>query len=115
MGRVVTQGDPAFPIIFNIMVDTLVLAVLGVIFRPQEAQHGLEWVAGERNLIFYAVNGRIVGWYHEWLQDSLTGTVAVVCRLGLETNLKKTNFMVCMPGFIWGKWGDKAYKRKEKG
>ena len=23
--------------------------------------------------------------------------------------------MVCAPGFIWGKWGEKAYKQRETG
>ena len=31
-------------------------------------------------------------------------------RMGLNNNLDNTKSMVCMPGFIWGKWCDKAYK-----
>ena len=50
--------------IFNIVVDVLAREVLGVVCRPQEAQHGLGWVAGEINLVFYVKNGRIAGQDH---------------------------------------------------
>ena len=36
--------------------------------------------------------------------------VAVFYRMGLDTNLENTKSMVCTPGFIWGKWSEKAYK-----
>ena len=29
-----------------------------------------------------------------------------VFRLGIKANLDKTKAMICMPGFIWGEWGD---------
>ena len=41
--------------------------------------------------------------------------VAIFLRMGLEKNLDNTNSMVCTPGFIWGKWGEKAYKRQVMG
>ena len=40
-GIVVTQGNPASPIIFNIVVDGAVWAVLEYICIPQEAQQGM--------------------------------------------------------------------------
>ena len=46
------------------------------------------WAMGERNLVFYANNGRIEGQYHEWLQDYFTVTVAMFLRMGLKTNLE---------------------------
>ena len=58
------KGDPASPMIFNIGVDVVVRATLEVVCGPQEARHGMGWAAGERNLIFYADNGRIGGRYH---------------------------------------------------
>ena len=48
---------------------------------------------------------------HEWVHGALAVTVAMFCRMGLEDNLEKTKAMVCKPGFIWGKWGETAYKR----
>ena len=36
-------------------------------------------------------------------------------RMGMAANLEKTKAVVCMPGFIWGKWGDTSYKRRATG
>ena len=51
-GRVVTQGNHESQIIFNIVVDEVVRVVLDVVCGLQEAQHGLGWASGARNLIF---------------------------------------------------------------
>ena len=37
----VTQGDPRYPIIFNIVVDVVVRAVFDVVYSPQETQHDM--------------------------------------------------------------------------
>ena len=47
------------------------------------------WAAGERKLVFCADEIMIVGQDHEWVQDSLTVTVDMFLRMGLEMNLKK--------------------------
>ena len=70
-GRGLTLGDPASPMIFNILVGAVVTAVLDEVCRPQEAHHGLGWASEERNLIFYANNGRIEGKDLEWVQGKL--------------------------------------------
>ena len=97
------------------MVDAVVRAVLEEVCSPQEAQHGMVWALGEIKLVFYGYDGEIFGRYHEWVQDALAVTVAMFRGMGLETNLKKTKAMVCTQGFIWGKWGDLAYKRRATG
>ena len=53
------QRDPTSPMILNIVVGAVVWAVLDMVCGPQEAHHRLGWAAGERNLIFYADDGRI--------------------------------------------------------
>ena len=70
-GRVVTQGKPTSPIIYNIVFGALVQEVLDVICIQQEAQHGMVWADGEINLVFYADYVRIAGRYHEGVQDAL--------------------------------------------
>ena len=45
-GRAVTQGDPTSPMIFNIVVDAVVRAVLEVFCRPQKVWHGMGWAMG---------------------------------------------------------------------
>ena len=82
-GRVVTQGYPSSPMILNIVVDVVVWVILDVVCSPQEAQHGMVWSVGDRNLPLYADDGRIAGWDHEWVQDMLMVTVALFCRMGI--------------------------------
>ena len=65
MGQGAAQGDPASPIIFNIVVDVVVRAVLEELCILQEAHHGMIWGAGARNLVSYADDRRIAGRYHE--------------------------------------------------
>ena len=72
-----TQGDPVYPMIFNIVVGAVVREVLEEVCRPQEAQNGIGWVAGEINLVFYADEVRIVGRDHEWVQDAMDVMVAM--------------------------------------
>ena len=38
--------------------------------------------------------------------------VAKFWRIGIDTNLDKNKAMVCTPGFISGKLGDLAYKKR---
>ena len=97
------------------MVDAVVREVCYSVCRPQKAQHGLYWAAGERNLVFYADDGRVVGQDHEWVQDALMVTVAMFRMMGLETNLDKTNSMVCTSRFVWGEWGEQAYMQQATG
>ena len=89
--------------IFNILLGAVVRAVLDVFFLPQEAQHGLLWAAGERELMFFFNDGRIAGRDHKWVQDVLKVSVTMLLIMGLETNLEKTKSMVFTTGFIWGK------------
>ena len=70
-GRGVTQGEPTSPMIFNIVVDVVVHVVLEEVCSPQQAQHGMGWVSGERNPVFYADDRRISGRGHDWVQDTL--------------------------------------------
>ena len=101
--------------ILNTVVDTVVIAVLEVFFGPQESRHRMGWAAGERNLVFYADDGKIVGRDHIWVQDALTVTVEMFRRVGLDTNLEETKALVCTPGYIWGMWTEAAYKRRATG
>ena len=48
--RGVTQGGPVSPMIFNIVADAVVMAVLLEVYVPQEAQHGFIWAAGEHSI-----------------------------------------------------------------
>ena len=73
--------------IFNILMDAVVRAVVAVFCGTQGAHHGMGWVAGERNLLFYADDGHIAEGDHIWVQDYLTVTLLMFRRVVLETNL----------------------------
>ena len=53
-GQGITQGDPELLIISNIMVDAVAHEVLAEVCGIQETHHGLGWVAGYSDLVFYA-------------------------------------------------------------
>ena len=101
-----TKGDPKSPMIFNIVVDTVVRAMLEVVCGTQEARYGIGGATGEQNPILYTDDGRIAGRDHIWLLDSLTVTVEMLRRVGLDTNLEKTKALVCNPGYIWREWSE---------
>ena len=88
-GKGVMQGDPVSTMIFNILVNAVVRAVLVVVCGPQEAQNGMGWTAGERNMVFYADDRQISVRDHIWVQDALKVTVAMLTRVGIDTNMEK--------------------------
>ena len=67
-GIVVTEGDPDPPMIFNIVVDAVIMKMLEVVCGPQEVRHGIRWAVGEQNPIFYVDDRRIGGRDHIWVQ-----------------------------------------------
>ena len=78
-----TQGDPVYLKIFNIVVDAVVRVVLLEVFGPQEAQHGFGWLAGEYNIFIYADDGHIAGCNPIWVHTSLTAMVRMFEWVGL--------------------------------
>ena len=52
-------------------------------FGPHEAQHGLGWVTGKQNNIFYSDGGRIVVRNTIWVQKTRTVLVCMFERVGL--------------------------------
>ena len=80
--------------------------------RTQEAQKGFGWAAGKRNIMLYSDNVSIAGQDQKWVQDALTVTIKVFRKMGLKTNFANTKSMVCTPVFIWGNWGEQAYKQR---
>ena len=47
-----------------------------------------------------------------WVQTALTTVVRIIEILVLHIKLGKTKATVCTPGFIWGKQGVAAYKKR---
>ena len=81
----------------------------------QEAHNGLGWAVGEKEIVFYDNNGRMMGRNHIWVQGTLMTLVWIFDQVGIYTNLGKTKSMVCTPGFIWGEMGKEAYNQQAMG
>jgi len=64
---------------------------------------------------FYADDGLIAAWNHQWLQDALNVLVTLFRKVRLETNVDKTKIMICHPSFIRTHLSDEAHKRQLTG
>ena len=92
MDRGVKQGDPVSLTISNIVVGTVVRAVLLEGWRVSTTSVFLD-------------DRRISGRNLFWVQTALTFMVRMFGRLVLQKNLIKINSMVCTLGFIWEQQG----------
>ena len=62
-----TQGELVSPIVFNIMVNAVVRAVIVEVCGLKEAHQGIWWVTVKHNIVFYADDGYIVGRNPIWV------------------------------------------------
>jgi hypothetical protein len=97
----VTQGGGLSAKLFNIVVDAVVREWLRIM-RELLDYLDRKLVAQIKELfaIFYVDNGYIASRDAEFLQEALNILVKTFKRVGLATNTKKTQAMVCMPGEI---------------
>ena len=82
---------------------------------PNRLNKVFGWLVGEHRIFFYADDRHIAGQYQIWVQTALVTMVIIFERFGLQTNLNKTKYIICTPGFIWGKQGAKVNKRRAIG
>jgi hypothetical protein len=66
-------------------------------------------------VVFYVDNGYIASCDAEYLQEALDILVKTIKRVGLATNTKKTQAMVCTPGRIWLQLLLNSYKHMREG
>ena len=66
------------------MVDAVVRAVLAYVCGPQETQHGLCWMTGKRNLVFYVDDKHKARRESYWVQNALLVTVEMFGRVCLK-------------------------------
>ncbi len=100
-GRGVTQGGPLFAKLFNILVDAVLREWLrqlrdGGIVDPEE----LDLLMATFFAIFYFDDAYLAARDPDFLQVPLTSLVSLFERVGLETNVKKMQTMICTPGQI---------------
>ena len=108
--RGVTQGDAVSPVIFNIMVDS----VLNTFYHIISQQLSQEQIS-QLNIIFYADDGKLAGPIPQHLQQSLNIISDLFKRLGLLMNASKSFAMICKGRTITHTLSDDAYARMTTG
>jgi hypothetical protein len=66
-------------------------------------------------VIFYVDNAYLALWDPEFLQQVLDILVDLFAHVGLETNVKKTQTMICTPGRIRTQLPAASYARMREG
>ena len=100
-GRGVIQGGPLSAKLFNIIVDMVVREWMRLMRETLNDSGGyLSDQIEALFSIFYVDDGYITSRDAEFLQEALDILVETFKRVGLATNTKKTQAMVCTPGKI---------------
>ncbi len=115
-GRGVNQGGPLLAKLFNILVNTLVWEWMRLMRAKINDTDGnlAKRIAG-LFVVFYVDDGYIASRDAEFLQEALDILVKTFKRVGLATNTKKTQTMVCTLGRIRVQLPSDLYKRMRKG
>ena len=89
-----TQGDPLYPTMFNVVVDMVVRHWVTGILEELEARGDLGQEGGHQAALFYANDSRVASSDLVWMQRALNALVGLIDRVGLHTNAGKTVGMV---------------------
>ncbi len=102
--------------LFNILVDTVVREWMWLMRAMIDNADGnlAKCIAG-LFLVFYVDDGYIASRDAEFLQDALNILVKTFKRVGLATNTKKTQAIVCTPGKIWVQLPTDSYRCMREG
>jgi hypothetical protein len=99
--RGVTQGGPLSPTIFNLMVDAVVREWLRQLLSAESAEAGI--TKEDIRLLmacFYADDGLVMSQDPAMLQRAFDILTGIFDRVGLRTNIKKTEVMAFVPGRV---------------
>jgi hypothetical protein len=112
-GQGVTQGGPLSAKLFNILVDAVVREWLhqlrdGSIVDPEE----LDLLMAAFFAIFYVDDAYFAARDPDFLQVALNSLVSLFKCIGQETNVKKTQAIICTPGRISTQLSTDSYRRR---
>jgi hypothetical protein len=97
-GRGVTQGRPLSAKLFNILVDAVAREWMWILWDESELEEeAIKKLMATFFTIFYVDDAYLASRDPEFLQRALDILVNLFVRVGLETNTKKTQTMICMP------------------
>jgi hypothetical protein len=109
----VTQGGPLSAKLFNIMVDAVVREWLhqlrnNGIVDPEE----LDLLMGAFFTTFYVDDAYLAARDPDFLQVASNSLVSLFKCVGLETNVKKMQTMICTPGQITTQLSTNSYRHR---
>jgi hypothetical protein len=114
--RGVTQGGPLSAKLFNLIVDAVIREWIWLMCDTLDDPQGrLTNQIEALFAIFYVDNGYIASRDAEFLQSALDILVDTFKRVGLATNMKKTQAMVCTPGKIRVQLPTDSYRHLKEG
>jgi hypothetical protein len=114
--RGVTQGGPLSAKLFNILVNAVVWEWMWLMRSTiNDADGNLTECIKGLYVVFYVDDGYIASRNAEFLQEALHIFVETFNHVGLATNTKKTQAMVCTPGRIRVQLPADSYKHMRKG
>ena len=115
-GHSVTQGKPLSAKLFNILVDPFVREWMRILRDESELEEeAIELIMATFFAIFYVDDMYLASRDPEFLQQALDVLVNLFARVGLETNVKKTQTMICTPGRIRTQLPTASYQRMRRG
>jgi hypothetical protein len=115
-GRGVTQGGLLSAKLFNVLVDAVVREWLRLLREEMVMEEEeLDEMMVTLFAIFYVDDAYITSRDPVFLQQAIDGLVSAFERVGLETNIKKTQAMTCTPGTIRLQLPTKSYLRMRTG
>ncbi len=110
------QGRPLFAKLFNILVDAVAREWVRQLQEESELE---EAVITELMAVFFAIfyvdDVYLASQDPEFLQWVLGILVNLFARVGLKTNVKKTQTMICMPGRIQTQLQTASYAQMKEG
>jgi hypothetical protein len=111
-----TQGGPLSAKLFNILVDAVAREWVWQLWEESELEEAviMELMAAFF-AIFYVDDAYLASRDPEFLQRALDILVYLFTRVGLETNVKKTQTMICTPGRIRTQLPAASYARMREG
>ena len=113
--RGVTQKDPLYPTIFNVVVDVVVCNWVKEVIAGTEEWGDRGQEGRHQAALFYADDGMVASSDPHWIQGAFNTLVGLFDRVGLRTNIEKTVGMVCRPCQAAGNQLEAAYGRRITG
>jgi hypothetical protein len=115
-GRGVTQGGPLSMKLFNVLIDAVAWESLRRL-RDESILEGdeLDHLMTSFFAVYYVDDAYLASRDPVFLQEAVDIIVKLFARVGLETNVQKTQMMICTPGRIHIQLPSESYKQLHRG